>query len=137
MPIPLPVTFAAGAAGEWRIDRLERVTGDGLPGAEWLARLEGPAAEAGLTGAVWLLRSVMRRAPFSREPAVSVSLLSGVKIGANAWVGLVFPTSPETLTYRSERSEDYRQSVIAAAIACEFALYSRLRIDVHAQTQNG
>src|SRR5215470_15949779 len=56
MPIPLPVTFAAGTAGEWRIDRLERVLGDGLPRAERLARLEGPAAGTALSGAVWRLR---------------------------------------------------------------------------------
>jgi hypothetical protein len=40
MPLPLLVTFVAGASGTWRIDRLTTVIGDGLPAAERLAVLE-------------------------------------------------------------------------------------------------
>ena len=57
MPLPLLVTFVAGASGTWRIDRLATVIGDGLPAAERLAVLEGSEAPAP-TEAGWGLRGV-------------------------------------------------------------------------------
>jgi hypothetical protein len=39
----LPVTFTAGDAGPWRIDRITAVTGDGLPAAARLLIREGAA----------------------------------------------------------------------------------------------
>ena len=57
MPLPLLVTFVAGASGTWRIDRLATVIGDGLPAAERLAVLEGSEAPTP-TEAGWVLRGV-------------------------------------------------------------------------------
>ena len=57
MPAPLLVTFAAGVVGPWRVERISSVRGDGLPAAERLAMLDGPAA-ARVDGAVWTLRGV-------------------------------------------------------------------------------
>jgi len=50
---PVPVVFAAGAEGDWRIERIAAVRGEGLPMAARLARIEGtrPAAAA-----AWALR---------------------------------------------------------------------------------
>lgn len=55
MPPPLPVAFAAGAAGPWRIERIEPVLGEALPPAARLAMLEGPGIAAP-TDAAWVLR---------------------------------------------------------------------------------
>ncbi len=56
MPPPLTVTFTAGAAGPWRIERVSAVLGESLAPAASLAIAEGPvAAEAG----VWSLRGVV------------------------------------------------------------------------------
>ena len=41
MPPPLPVWFVAGATGEWQIDRIVPVIGEGLPAADRLAVIEG------------------------------------------------------------------------------------------------
>ena len=57
MPLPLLVTFVAGASGTWRIDRLATVIGDGLPAAERLAVLEGSEASTPME-AGWVLRGV-------------------------------------------------------------------------------
>ncbi|WP_104134009.1 chlorite dismutase family protein [Cryobacterium sp. Y62] len=43
----LPVTFAAGTTGPWRIERITKVTGDGLPVAARLLVEEGRAPVAG------------------------------------------------------------------------------------------
>lgn len=53
---PLPVAFVAGAAGPWRIERIEAACGADLPPAGRLAVIEGapvPAPEA-----AWTLRGV-------------------------------------------------------------------------------
>jgi chlorite dismutase len=41
MARPLLVSFVAGASGPWRINRIESVTGEGLPSAERLDVIEG------------------------------------------------------------------------------------------------
>ena len=54
MPPPLLVTFAAGAAGSWQIDRLAPVVGEGLAPAARLSVLEGPQPPP--AEAAWALR---------------------------------------------------------------------------------
>jgi hypothetical protein len=65
MPPPLPVAFAAGAAGPWRIDRIEAVLGEGLPDAAHLAVSEGAAAAA--AGGVWVLRGTTSNPRYSHR----------------------------------------------------------------------
>lgn len=54
---PLLVTFAAGATGVWRVDRMDVVRGEGLPVADRLAVFEGTAVSVP-PGTLWLLRGV-------------------------------------------------------------------------------
>lgn len=56
-PGPLPVAFVAGASGRWRIDRTDRVRGDGLPAADRLEVVEGRDS-AIAAAAAWVLRGV-------------------------------------------------------------------------------
>ena len=67
MPSPLLVTFAAGAAGTWRVDRIDTVVGESLPAAERLAVLEGwetqVPAETG-----WVLRGVTSNTRYWTSP---------------------------------------------------------------------
>jgi hypothetical protein len=51
-----PVVFAAGPAGEWRIDGIAAVRGSSLPAAPFLSRLEGAAPDT--QGAAWELRGI-------------------------------------------------------------------------------
>jgi hypothetical protein len=97
---PLSVIFAAGTAGECRIDRLEPVRGEGLPPAHRLARREGPQAAAGVTGAIWCLRGTTSNARYTtaierdrlavkqpdlgRSPATSAALIP-VRKSAEWW----------------------------------------------------
>jgi chlorite dismutase len=71
--MPLLVSFAAGAAGVWRIDRIDGVTGDDLPKAELLTIHEGPvpptAAEAN-----WVLRGVTSNARYTNRPETEALL---------------------------------------------------------------
>lgn len=55
MPPPLPVAFAAGATGPWRIERIEAVLGEALPAAARLVMLEGAGTEIS-SDAAWVLR---------------------------------------------------------------------------------
>lgn len=55
MPPPLPVAFAAGATGPWRIERITPVLGEALPSAARLAVLEGAGVGAP-PDAAWVLR---------------------------------------------------------------------------------
>jgi chlorite dismutase len=57
MPPPLFVTFAGGASGAWRIERIDAVAGEGLPTAERLAVFEGAQSPAA-TVVAWVLRGV-------------------------------------------------------------------------------
>jgi hypothetical protein len=52
----VPVCFAAGDRGTWRIDRILAVRGAALPAARALDRQEGPAVPQG--SAAWVLRGV-------------------------------------------------------------------------------
>ena len=71
MPLPLLVTFVAGASGAWRIDRLATVIGDGLPAAERLAVLEGPEAPT-QTEAGWVLRGVTSNTRYTNLPRLTL-----------------------------------------------------------------
>ena len=75
MPLPLLVTFVAGASGTWRIDRLATVIGDGLPAAERLAVLEGPEAPTP-TEAGWVLRGVTSNTRYTNRSEVD-ALVAG------------------------------------------------------------
>jgi chlorite dismutase len=57
MTVPIPVSFAAGAAGEWTISTMTAVRGDGLDGATRLARIE-PPRPSDLSAVAWNLRGV-------------------------------------------------------------------------------
>src|SRR6516225_2826663 len=69
MPLPLLVTFVAGASGTWRIDLLATVIGDGLPAAERLAVLEGSEATAA-PDAGWVLRGVTSNTRYTNRSEV-------------------------------------------------------------------
>jgi chlorite dismutase len=69
MPPPLLVTFAAGASGTWRVDRINTVIGDGLPAAERLAVLEGSDTQAP-TEAAWVLRGVTSNTRYTNRSEV-------------------------------------------------------------------
>ena len=75
MPLPLLVTFVAGALGTWRIDRLATVIGDGLPAAERLTVLEGSEAPAA-TDAGWVLRGVTSNTRYTNRSEVD-ALVAG------------------------------------------------------------
>lgn len=57
MAEPLSVTFVAGDFGDWQIDRIETITGAGLPSAHRLKVIEGPQPHV-LTEPLWALRGV-------------------------------------------------------------------------------
>jgi chlorite dismutase len=69
MPPPLLVTFAAGASGPWRVDRIDTVIGDGLPAAERLAVLEGSQTPAP-TGTSWVLGGVTSNTRYTNRSEV-------------------------------------------------------------------
>ena len=75
MPLPLLVTFVAGALGTWRIDRLATVIGDGLPAAERLTVLEGSEAPTP-TEAGWVLRGVTSNTRYTNRSEVD-ALVAG------------------------------------------------------------
>ncbi len=53
---PLPVTFAGGSEGEWRVESIASVRGEALPDASHLAVVEGPDGISAT--AAWVLRGV-------------------------------------------------------------------------------
>jgi chlorite dismutase len=57
MPPPLPVWFVAGAKGEWHVDRVTPVIGEGLPAADRLTVTEGQPPTAAQPNA-WSLHGV-------------------------------------------------------------------------------
>ena len=67
MPSPLPVAFAAGRSGGWRIERIEAVLGDGLPAAERLAVIEGAGPDLAADGR-WVLRGVTSNLRYTHRP---------------------------------------------------------------------
>ena len=57
MPAPLHITFIGGAAGAWRIERINAERGESLAPAEGLdMREDSGVSRPG--GAVWMLRGV-------------------------------------------------------------------------------
>ena len=62
MPQPLLVTFAAGAAGPWRIRRIGAVIGETMPAAERLGVIEGGANGP---ACAWALRGVTSNARYT------------------------------------------------------------------------
>lgn len=75
MPPPILVTFAAGASGTWRVDRINTVIGDGLPAAERLAVLEGSETPAP-TETDWILRGVTSNTRYTNRSEVD-ALVAG------------------------------------------------------------
>lgn len=69
MPLPLHVSFVAGAAGQWRIDRIEAVAGTSLARATHLAVSEGDSRTATLAG-LWCLRGVTSNTRYTTRPEV-------------------------------------------------------------------
>lgn len=78
MPPPLPVAFAAGQSGVWRIDSMRVVTGDGLPAADRLSVIEG-AASGALDPAVWVLRGTTSNTRYTQR--AELDTLAGVQAG--------------------------------------------------------
>lgn len=72
MPPPFTVTFSAGDAGPWRIERLSAVSGPGLAAATRLALTDG-------SGAAWRLRGVVSHPRYST--AAELKALAGVQAG--------------------------------------------------------
>ena len=62
MAQPLTVTFIAGPVGEWRIERLSAVIGEGLPPAARLSMFEGRTVNE---GGAWQLRGVAGHSRYS------------------------------------------------------------------------
>ena len=56
--MPLLVAFAGGRSGPWRIERIERVSGEPLQAAARLSVVEGAAAARAGDAAAWVLRGV-------------------------------------------------------------------------------
>lgn len=69
MAAPLTVTFAAGAVGPWRVERIEPVIGDGLPPAQRLAIIEG--ASAALPICQWALCGVTSNTRYATRSEVN------------------------------------------------------------------
>jgi len=72
MPPPFTVTFSAGDAGPWRIERLAAIAGPGLAAATHLALTDSP-------GAAWRLRGVVSHPRYST--AAELKDLAGVQAG--------------------------------------------------------
>lgn len=66
---PIAVAFVAGAAGAWRIDRIEAASGESVPGAERLAVLEGPETTAP-EPSVWTLRGLTSNTRYTHRAEV-------------------------------------------------------------------
>jgi chlorite dismutase len=69
MPQPLLVTFAAGAAGAWRIDQISAVIGESLPAAGRLAMLEGATPPLPQASA-WVLRGITSNTRYTNRAEV-------------------------------------------------------------------
>jgi chlorite dismutase len=68
MPPPRHVTFAAGSAGAWRIDRVDAVRGETLPIAERLAVIQSPSSAEAST---WKLRGVVSNTRYTNRGELS------------------------------------------------------------------
>lgn len=69
MPPPLLVHFRAGAAGPWRIERVDAVTGSSLPEAARLSVLDGPSVPA--VDCAWELRGVTSNTRYTTRAEVA------------------------------------------------------------------
>jgi len=65
-PTPLSVAFVAGDAGDWRIDCVHAVAGDGLTAAGHLQVIEG-AASILASSAAWILRGITSNARYTNR----------------------------------------------------------------------
>jgi chlorite dismutase len=71
MPPPLLVTFAAGASGPWRIERMSAVCGEGLPEAERLVMIDGsPPGGAMPDAPAWTLRGTTSNTRYTNRAEV-------------------------------------------------------------------
>ena len=70
MAAPVLVTFTAGGAGPWRVDRLAAVAGVGLPLAARLAVYEG-ASGVRAEAAVWALRGTTSNTRYTNRAEVA------------------------------------------------------------------
>jgi len=76
MPAPLPIAFAAGAAGPWRITRATTLRGEALPTAAALGVHEATPPPP---GAAWVLRGVTSNLRYTAE--TERQTLAGVQQG--------------------------------------------------------
>jgi chlorite dismutase len=77
MPAPLPIAFAAGATGPWRITRITAPAGAALPPAARLLVTEGAATPP--ADATWVLRGVTSNLRYTAE--AERATLAGVQAG--------------------------------------------------------
>lgn len=78
---PLEVSFAGGAAGGWRLDRIERVRGPGLEQVPRLAVIDGANAPMP-AGARWILRGVISNDRYTTKREREALLAAQQHLGA-------------------------------------------------------
>ena len=113
MAAPLLVTFVGGSEGEWRVESIAAVRGEGLPDASHLAVIDGPADIPAT--AAWVLRGVTsneryvnraerehllaKQAPLGRAEATRAALIPIRK--SDAWWELTQADRREIFEERS------------------------------------
>jgi len=70
MPNPILVTFIAGPAGQWRVDRQSNISGDGLPVAQRLSMFES-SAPPGVGEEIWRLRGTTSNLRYTNRQEVA------------------------------------------------------------------
>lgn len=71
MPAPLFVTFSAGSAGPWRIERISPVVGEGLVPAPRLMITEAPAFAPRTVSNIWSLRGATGNTRYTTKSEVA------------------------------------------------------------------
>ena len=71
MPAPLFVTFSAGAAGPWRIERISPVVGESLAPASRLAIAEAPVLGPAAPDTRWSLRGATGNTRYTTKAEVA------------------------------------------------------------------
>jgi chlorite dismutase len=66
---PLLVSFIAGSQGDWRIERIDAVTGESLPSADRLEVVESPSVSSSVHPA-WVLRGVTSNVRYTNRAEV-------------------------------------------------------------------